>query len=152
MDSGKYKIKISITSQNIIGYSGEFSIKKSNYLKAQKLRNDFLTLINNYRKSKGLNTLVLDNCLNKAAQEHTEWMDNVLKDINHTGKNGSKFWDRCSNAGCSCDAENIHYGSSTASGSFNSWKNSQGHNLNMLGNHTNIGIGVSGFYWTTVFK
>ena len=54
-------------------------------------------------------------------------------------------------------AENIAAGNSGAAGTFNQWRNSAGHNANMLGNYSIIGIGRAtgggtyGSYWTTVF-
>jgi len=54
--------------------------------------------------------------------------------------------------------ENIAAGNSTASATFTQWKNSSGHNANMLGaNYTVMGIGRAtgggqyGVYWTNVF-
>ena len=55
--------------------------------------------------------------------------------------------------------ENIAAGFSTAQSVFDAWRNSPGHNANMLGaNYTAIGIGRSylagspyGWYWTTDF-
>jgi len=149
----KWKIRVKTTIGGVEGTSSIFNILKKSSAPGNinKLRSDFRTLINNYRKSKGLNALMLDSCLNQAAQGHSEWMQATGK-FSHKGKNGSDFWDRCSSAGCSCDAENIHWGSSSASGCFNSWKASPGHNVNMLGDHKKIGIGVSGLNWTADSK
>jgi hypothetical protein len=55
--------------------------------------------------------------------------------------------------------ENIAAGMSTATDAFTAWKNSPGHNANMLGaNYTAIGVGRAyvagssyGWYWTTDF-
>ena len=49
--------------------------------------------------------------------------------------------------------ENIAYGYRTAQDVFTGWKNSEGHYLNMIGDYTHIGIGLSedGYYWTQTF-
>ena len=48
-------------------------------LKIEKRKvNDFRIQLHNrinlYRQDKGLNSLILDSCLNKVAQKHSEWM------------------------------------------------------------------------------
>ncbi|MDQ3263607.1 MAG: CAP domain-containing protein [Myxococcota bacterium] len=56
-------------------------------------------------------------------------------------------------------AENIAAGNATAEGAFTQWRNSAGHNTNMLnGDYRVIGIGrgydaasTYGWYWTTTF-
>jgi uncharacterized protein YkwD len=75
------------------------------------------------------------------------------------GQTGPAFTDRMRAAGyCGYSAagENIASGQQTAQAVFNAWKNSDGHNANMLSaNFTQIGIGhvvVGGrTYWTTDF-
>lgn len=111
----------------------------------------FLTLLNNYRQSQGLNTLSIEVKLTNAAYSHSYWMANGGS-FSHTGANGSTPWDRCKNAGTSCDAENIAYGSSDANTVFDMWKNSPGHNANMLGSHSVVGICVVGGYSTLVLR
>lgn len=124
----------------------------------------FLTLINNYRAMNGLGTLAACISLNRAAQGHSEDMrDNDY--FSHTGLNNSTPWDRscdaCFDLGCgpsTAMAENIAAGNSGAQATFDQWKNSPGHNANMLdGSFTMIGIGRAtgggtyGVYWTNVF-
>jgi uncharacterized protein YkwD len=113
--------------------------------------NSFLTLINNYRQSQGLNTLTIEANLTKAAYNHSFWMANG-GNFSHTGENGSTPWDRCRTAGTSCDAENLAYGTSDASRVFDMWKNSPGHNANMLGTHSVLGICVVNGYSTLVLR
>jgi uncharacterized protein YkwD len=124
----------------------------------------FLGIINQYRAQNGLGALTACTSLNRAAQGHSEDMrDNNY--FSHNGLNGSSPWERscdaCYELGCgpmTAMAENIAAGNSGAQGTFDQWKNSPGHNANMLGgNFKMIGIGRAtgggqyGSYWTNVF-
>lgn len=124
----------------------------------------FLVLINNYRAQNGLGSLADCVSLNRASQGHSEDMrDNNY--FSHTGLNNSTPWaracDACFDKGCgpsTAMAENIAAGNSGAQATFDQWKNSPGHNANMLdGSFTMIGIGRAtgggqyGVYWTNVF-
>ena len=107
--------------------------------------------INQYRQDKGLNSLALDPCLNKIAQEHSEWMD-ATGTFNHTGRNGSLPKQRCIASGCVCDAETIFFSTDvTGQNCFESWLRSSEHKKIMLGNHTKIGIGIAHGYVTAVY-
>ena len=124
----------------------------------------FLVLINQYRADNGLGALTACTSLNRTAQGHSEDMRDQDY-FSHTGLNGSSPWSRacdaCYELGCgpqTAMAENIAAGNSDAQGTFTQWKNSPGHNANMLGgNFTMIGIGRAtgggqyGVYWTNVF-
>jgi uncharacterized protein YkwD len=72
--------------------------------------------------------------------------------FSHTGKGGSSFFDRIQAAGAraNASAENIAQNSSPKA-VFDSWKNSAGHNRNMLGAYRKVGLGRVGDYWTAVF-
>jgi len=125
---------------------------------------DFLVMLNQYRQQNGLGALSACTSLNRAAQGHSENMRDQ-NFFSHTGLDGSSPWDRCCDAcyalGCgpqTAMAENIAAGNSGALATFNQWKNSPGHNANMLGSsYTVIGIGRAtgggtyGTYWTTDF-
>lgn len=112
----------------------------------------FQCLLNQYRTQSGLNALSFENALNNAACSHTSWMANT-GNFSHTGEGGSTPWQRCNNAGTSCDAENIAYASyGDASVTFNQWKNSAGHNANMLGSHTVLGVCNVNGYSTLVLR
>ncbi|KXK26463.1 MAG: Cysteine-rich secretory protein family protein [candidate division WS6 bacterium OLB20] len=111
-----------------------------------------LCLINNHRQQNGKGTLMLHGAMSQAAQDHSDWMS-ANATLSHTGEGGSSPWDRCADAGTTCDAENVAQNSNpTAQNIFNQWKNSSGHNENMLGSHTRIGIGISDGYATAVFQ
>ena len=124
----------------------------------------FVTIINNYRAQNGLAPLTPCVSLNRTAQGHSEDMrDNNY--FSHTGLNGSAPWDRacvaCFDLGCgpmTAMGENIAAGNSGAQATFQQWKDSPGHNANMLSNnYTMMGIGRAvgggqyGVYWTNVF-
>lgn len=124
----------------------------------------FLTIINQYRAQNGKGPL--DGCvsLHRAAQGHSEDMRDQNY-VSHVGLDGSTPPDRAC-AACyewGCDplfgvGENLAAGNADAQSTFNQWKASPGHNMNMLnGSFTVIGIGRAtgggqyGVYWTTLF-
>jgi uncharacterized protein YkwD len=121
----------------------------------------FLTLINNYRQQNGLGTLTVDTKL----QDASEWMSidmGVNAYFSHTDSLGRDPWARMAAFGYNYNTwkgENLAAGTSSAQTAFNLWKDSPGHNANMLGaNYTAIGIArryTAGspysWYWTTDF-
>lgn len=128
---------------------------------ATQLETQFLSLINQYRQSNGLGTLSRNSALDTAARLHSKDMA-VNGFFSHTSLDGRSPWTRMAQAGYSCNGakgENIAAGYSTAQAAFNAWRNSPGHNENMLSpNYNAIGIGVYydansqyGYYWTTDF-
>lgn len=124
--------------------------------------NQFLQLINQYRASKGLGNLSLSDSLNSAAR----WMSNDMANKNyfsHTDSQGREFFKRIADFGFKpfTQGENIAAGYSydKAAAALEAWKNSPGHNANMLnGNYSVIGIARAytpnstyHWYWTTDF-
>jgi uncharacterized protein YkwD len=129
---------------------------------------EFLRLLNNYRVSKGLTKVKASKSLNIASWKHSRdmgvrtYFDHLTKSPLPAGQSGPEPWDRMKDAGYgynTAKAENIAAGHATAQSVFNGWKNSAGHNKNMLNpNLKAIGIGyaqVKGspytYYWTTDF-
>ncbi len=120
----------------------------------------FLGLINQYRAQNGLEPLAMSPTLTTAARDHSQDMG-TQNYFDHTGLNGSTFSQRIAAAGYpgGTTAENIFAGGQTAQGAFESWRNSPGHNANMLNPaYKAIGIGRAnvpgsdwGWYWTTTF-
>ncbi len=124
----------------------------------------FLGIINQYRAQNGKGPL--DGCvsLHRAAQGHSEDMRDQNY-VDHIGLDGSTPPDRacaaCYELGCDPIfgvGENLAAGNAGAQATFNQWKASPGHNMNMLnGSFTVIGIGRAtgggqyGVYWTTLF-
>lgn len=118
----------------------------------------FLSLLNIYRQQNNLEILTEDQNLTNAACWLSSDLD--INGFNHTDSKGRNMAARLNDFGVSGGyrAENIYYttSGSSANYAFDAWKNSPGHNTNMLGsNYTRIGIGrvnVSGkWYWTTDF-
>lgn len=121
----------------------------------------FLNLINQYRQSKGVGALKLNQNLINASK----WMSQDMGAKNyfsHTDSLGRDPFTRMADFGYTFNtykAENIAAGYNTAASVMTGWQNSAGHNQNMLNpNYTVIGIGRAytpgstyGWYWTTDF-
>jgi len=120
----------------------------------------FLTLINPYRAQNGRAPLAASSTLSRAAQ----WKSNDMGVNRYFAHDDlSRTWvQRIRDCGYGYNTylgENIAAGIATAQQAFNLWRNSSGHNANMLGaNYRAIGIGRAyvagspyGWYWTTEF-
>ena len=121
-----------------------------------------LTLINNYRADRGLNTLAMSETLNRAAS----WKSQHMVRTGFFGHDdivlGRTFSDRLRDCGYDFNtstAENIAAGNETAVAIFALWRDGASHNANMLNPDFNaIGIGRAygvaapyTWYWTVVF-
>lgn len=121
-----------------------------------------VTLINNYRASRGLGTLAMSETLNRAAAWKSQHMaSNGYLSHDDIGI-GRTFFDRLRDCGYEFNtwmAENIAAGNETAAATFAQWREDPPHNANMLNTNFNaIGIGRAftdatsyGWYWTAVF-
>lgn len=121
----------------------------------------FLTLINNHRAANGRAPLRASYTLSKASA----WKSKDMGVNGYFGHNDlDRTWDQrmrdCGYTFNTWAGENIlGGGSGTAQQAFDAWRNSSGHNANMLSsNFTAIGIGRHytagspyGWYWTTNF-
>ena len=121
------------------------------------------TMINNYRATNGLGALMVSPTLTNAA----EWYSNDMASknywySNHTDSLGRDPFKRMADFGYTFNTykgENIAAGYAAAADTFNQWKNSPGHNANMLNaNYKAIGIGKGSntastyrHYWTNDF-
>ncbi len=117
--------------------------------------------VNDYRAQNGLAPLLLSSSLTNAA----EWQSGDMAQknyFNHTDSLGRDPFQRMAAFGYSyptAKAENIAAGSSTAAATFTQWKNSPGHNANMLSSsYAVMGVGRAygaasqyGWYWTNTF-
>lgn len=125
---------------------------------------EVLKLTNEFRRANGRDSLVLDQSLERAADRHTQLM--ATGDFfSHTGKDGSKPWDRAKSAGYESGyvGENIAAGYRTPKAVVDGWINSPGHRANMLNaDYNEIGLGYYylqndtgsvnyNSYWTQVF-
>ena len=129
---------------------------------------EFVQLLNNYRVSNGLQPLLVSDMISEACDRHNSDMGKY-RFFDHYTTGGSDWfaigaspWDRMAASGYNFNTykgENIAAGYSTATAVFQGWKNSPGHNANMLGANYRV-LGVSlvyvsgspyGSYWTTDF-
>lgn len=131
----------------------------ANYVVKQEA--EFLALINEYRQANGLEPLGRNIALDAASRGHSKDMA-MNGYFSHTSQDGRSPWNRIEQAGYSCNgakAENIAAGQPSAQAAFNAWKDSEGHNRNMLSDsYSAIGIGLYydpsspyKYYWTTDF-
>ena len=121
-----------------------------------------LTLLNDYRAERGISRLTMSETLNRAASWKSQHMaSNGYFSHDDIGL-GRPFRDRLRDCGYDYNtwmAENIGAGSETAAETFAQWRESAGHNANMLNPDFNaIGIGrayddatLYGWYWTAEF-
>ncbi len=121
----------------------------------------FMVLINDYRAQNGRGPLIIDQSLQAAA----DWMSTDMGEENYFAHNdslGRTPWTRmCDFNYChnTWKGENIAAGYTTGADVFEGWRNSPGHNSNMLGeNYTVMGIArvrtpgsTYGWYWTNDF-
>lgn len=121
----------------------------------------FLNLINNYRQANGLPTLTMSTALFNASEGHSYDMG-ARGYFAHNTPEGVTPWDRIRAAGYGYNTylgENLAAGYTTSQSVFDAWRNSAGHNANMLsGNYHAIGVSryyvpgsPYGYYWTTDF-
>jgi uncharacterized protein YkwD len=127
----------------------------------------FVQLLNEYRVSKGLQPLLVSDMISEACDRHNSDMGKYRFFDHYTVQSdwfaaGASPWDRMAASGYNYNTakgENIAAGYSTASAVFTGWKNSSGHNQNMLSSSFKV-VGVSmvyvsgspyGYYWTTDF-
>jgi uncharacterized protein YkwD len=101
-------------------------------------------IINQYRKDKGLKPLKLNAELSEAAKAHSRDLAKWDR-ISHYGSYGSNPWDRVKRTGFKARlaAENVGTGQIDFNEVMRGWKESPGHNKNLLlGDATHMGIGL----------
>ena len=123
---------------------------------------EFLDLINEYRAQNELGPLMFSDTLNQAAAWKSAHMANNNYFAHDDAIINRGFVDRLRDCGYSANtwlAENIAAGNDTAEATFEQWRESVGHNSNML-NPNMVAIGIArafnddstyGWYWTTEF-
>ncbi|MBK7400666.1 MAG: CAP domain-containing protein [Myxococcales bacterium] len=109
-------------------------------------------LINAHRAANGKPALTYDTKLEAAIQAHCQHMATHTF-FDHVAPEAAvaSFTTRASKCGTGASGENIAWGYPTPAAVMDGWKKSPGHNANMLGAHTRIGIGKSGTYWGQIF-
>ncbi len=127
----------------------------------------FVQLLNNYRVANGLQPLLVSDELSESGDRHDSDMGKYAFFDHYTVKSdwfasGASPWTRMAASGYSYNTnmgENIAAGYGTAAAVFEGWRNSPGHNANMLNASYKV-VGVSlvyvsgspyGYYWTTDF-
>jgi uncharacterized protein YkwD len=101
-------------------------------------------VINKYRQSTGLKPLKLNAALTEAAKAHSKDLAKWDR-ISHYGSDGSNPWDRVKRSGYSAKvaAENVGTGQATIDEVLKGWKESPGHNKNLLlGDVEHMGIAL----------
>jgi uncharacterized protein YkwD len=102
------------------------------------------SLINDYRKSKGLKPLKLNTELTEAAKAHSRDLAKWDR-ISHYGSDGSNPWDRVKRTGYKARlaAENVGTGQIDFKEVLRGWEESPGHNKNLLlGDAHDMGIAL----------
>jgi hypothetical protein len=108
---------------------------------------DLRTLINQYRSTNSLGALSHNLTLQGVALEHSDYMLQT-GDFSHAGFTEIRA-PKVFAAGCNSVVENLAWNFQTAQAAFNGWRNSSGHNTNMLNPDINyIGLSKSGAYIT----
>jgi len=126
-------------------------------IERDEMTDDFLSLVNNHRKKKGLRELRLDTSMNEIALKHSQDMASAKVRFGHDG-----FSTRCSLArealgGGNLCLENVAWGQKNSEEVFNAWINSSGHRKNIEHNRaTHMGLGYAKnskgvYYWTQLF-
>lgn len=101
-------------------------------------------IINDYRREKGLKPLVLNAELTAAAKSHSKDLAKWDR-ISHYGSDGSNPWDRVKRTGyrARLAAENVGTGQVDFQEVMRGWKESAGHNKNLLlADATHMGIAL----------
>jgi uncharacterized protein YkwD len=101
-------------------------------------------LINAYRKQNGLKPVELNPQLTAAAKDHARDLAKWDR-ISHYGSDGSNPWDRVKRSGYNpkVAAENVGTGQATVDEVFKGWRESDGHNKNLLlPDATHMGIAL----------
>lgn len=139
MSSGTYFDSSSMSNIQAAAASSNTSCSSGSF------NSQFLCLINDYRASLGLHSLVIDGTLNSVGQNYAAYM-NSTGIFSHTA-DGKTFLDRCAAAGTTCWAENLARGATSPQTLFEMWKASPGHNANMVNpSYRSMGLGESGSF------
>jgi len=118
------------------------------------LRQAVLSQVNAARKRAKLRPLVLDACLNAAAQRHAKYMADS-KDFNHTTASGVTMSQRLNAVGYKnwWQAENIAMGQPSAASVVKDWMASPGHRANIMNPKLKrLGVGYAKNYWVQDFS
>ena len=114
---------------------------------------EVFALLNAHRMANGRSPLVYDTKLEQTIQAHCEHMAQHSF-FSHTAPEAkvASFTGRATACGVAAGGENIAFNQRTAAEVMTSWKNSPGHNMNMLNaNYRRVGIGQYQLRWGQIF-
>ncbi|RPH29381.1 MAG: CAP domain-containing protein [Bacteroidales bacterium] len=119
------------------------------------LEGQILKIINEYRKSIGLEELVFNKDVFNEAKKHSTNMAEGKTPFSHDGFD-NRFERLMKVVGGSSMAENVALGQTTAQEVVDNWLSSQGHKQNIEGNFNMTGIGIASgsdgeLYFTQIF-
>ncbi len=161
------KFKTAIPLFAILVLAGCAETPASKIVPAQRLSLSQVTLepdaarrmINGYRSERGLGPLTLEKHLTRAARQHAQDLAKTDR-VSHAGSDGSDPWGRVKVTGYKpkLAAENVGAGQLSFSEVLQGWKDSPGHNRNLLlADATHMGIALVTnplaryrTYWTLV--
>ncbi|MCF6279224.1 MAG: CAP domain-containing protein [Flavobacteriaceae bacterium] len=119
------------------------------------IENEIISLINDYRASKGLSKLNIFNIVSNEAITHTNYMVQT-GEVSHANF-GVRYQNLVTYADAKSAAENVAYGYSTAEAVVNAWINSETHRQNIENaSFTDFGISTRSnnenrYYFTNIF-
>ena len=112
-------------------------------------------VLNDYRMMLGKGCVAINLALCKATTGHSAYM-NKIKKLAHNidgHPDGRTPQDRAKKAGFGGSvAENCLYGADNGEQAVWQWYNAAEHHRNMIGNHSIVGVGHDGTYWTQNFS
>lgn len=141
-------------SQSGAGFATAAPVQASGVNTSVDAEGQILASVNAERARKGLQPLVYNGLLTRAARGHVQ--DMLRKGFfSHTGSNGSSSADRARQVGYDfcIVGENISMGHTSVQAAMQGWMDSKGHRDNILNRKfTEMGIGIAeGARYVTVF-
>jgi len=127
----------------------------ASFSNAGNLDKEVLKYANEFRRSRKLPALIMQDDLNTIARKHSEDMARGRKSFGHGGFEKRSVQIRKDYPMCTI-AENVAYGSPDAEDVISQWKKSSGHRQNLLGDYKYTGIGTARdrkgiLYYTQIF-
>ena len=121
-----------------------------------KLANDILHYVNEYRHKKGLPTLTMNAVISAQAQQHSENMAAHKTAFGHNGFDARMSRISSQLGRANATAENVAMGGMGAKQVVNMWLTSPGHRRNIEGPYNLTGIGIASdgkgnLYFTQIF-
>ncbi len=120
------------------------------------MEEEILGLVNEHRKSMGLQGFKADENESRIAAKHSQNMASGKVGFGHSGFNARAKSIQKTNASVTAVAENVAEGQMTARQVVDGWLNSPGHRKNIEGNYMLTGIGYApdkkgNLYFTQIF-